>query len=128
MGIATWIALGAAAGCIAGRIRPIRPPGGTWAAAAAGMAGGFVGGGTAALAAGADPTEVAPPSVLAAIVGAALLVLIIGRAARAQPRAERSLRPAPARPSALSGGADRPRAALADPQQHRSGEIARERR
>jgi hypothetical protein len=65
----------------------------------------LVGGGTAALAGGADPAAVAPPSVLAAILGAALLVLVIGRAARTQPRAERPAPPVSDRPSVPSADA-----------------------
>jgi uncharacterized membrane protein YeaQ/YmgE (transglycosylase-associated protein family) len=133
MGVVAWIALGAAAGCIAGRLRPMRLPGGTWAATAAGMAGGFVGGGIAALAGGGNSTAVALPSVFAAIVGAALLIVMIGRAARTQPRAEPPARARPTDPAAPGSNGHRTaanrRAAIAmDATLERSSDASQDRR
>jgi uncharacterized membrane protein YeaQ/YmgE (transglycosylase-associated protein family) len=88
MGVVSWIVLGAAAGCIAGRIAVLRLPGGVWAAVLAGMAGGFVAAGTTTVSTGGNAAAVEPLGAIAAVAGAVLLVLMVSRATRAQPRAE----------------------------------------
>jgi hypothetical protein len=58
MGVVSLTRPGAAAGCIAGRIRALRLPGGVWVAAVAGMAGGFVAAGTTTVSTGGNATAV----------------------------------------------------------------------
>ena len=88
VGIVFWLLLGAVVGCLVSRIAPARLPGGIWAFCLGGMAGGFVGGGSVALVTGRNAAAVEPLGVVTAMVGAALLVWILHRAAHAQPRAQ----------------------------------------
>jgi uncharacterized membrane protein YeaQ/YmgE (transglycosylase-associated protein family) len=82
-----WVVIGALIGWIAGRLGPVRLAGGAWTLGLAGTAGGFVGGGTVAVLAGRDAAVFDPLNAVAAAAGAVLLVLIVRRAARVQPRA-----------------------------------------
>ena len=82
----TWIAAGAVVGWLVSRLEPARLPGGVWAYCLGGMAGGFVGGGIIALLTGRNAATVDPLGLVVAIAGAAVLVLIVRRAAHAQPR------------------------------------------
>ena len=82
----TWIVAGAVVGWLVSRLAPTRLPGGVWAYCLGGMAGGFVGGGIIALLTGRNAATVDPLGLVVAIAGAAVLVLIVRRAAHAQPR------------------------------------------
>ena len=82
----TWIVAGAVVGWLVSRLAPMRLPGGVWAYCLGGMAGGFVGGGIIALLTGRNAATVDPLGLVVAIAGAAVLVLIVRRAAHAQPR------------------------------------------
>jgi uncharacterized membrane protein YeaQ/YmgE (transglycosylase-associated protein family) len=86
VGVLIWIVAGAIVGWLAGRLAPARLPGGAWAYRLGGMAGGFVGGGIIALLTGRDAATVDPLGVVVAVVGAAVLVLIVRKAANAEPR------------------------------------------
>lgn len=86
MGIATWVVIGALIGLIGGRLGRVRLAGGAWTLGMAGVAGGFVGGGAVAVLAGRDAAVIDPVNALVAAAGAALLVVIVRRAARVQPR------------------------------------------
>jgi uncharacterized membrane protein YeaQ/YmgE (transglycosylase-associated protein family) len=86
VGVVTWIVAGAVVGCLVSRLAPARLPGGVWAYCLGGMAGGFVGGGIIALLTGGNATTVDPLGVLVAVAGAAVLVLIVRKAAHAEPR------------------------------------------
>lgn len=86
MGIATWVVIGALIGWIGGRVGRVRLAGGAWTLGMAGVAGGFVGGGTVAVLAGRDGAVIDPVNALVAAAGAVLLVVIVRRAARVQPR------------------------------------------
>ena len=92
VGIVSWILVGAGVGWVASRVAPARLAGGSWALCLAGMAGGFLGGGTMALVTGRGAGEIDPFGVIVAGAGAALLVLVVRRAARAQPRIDRRAR------------------------------------
>jgi uncharacterized membrane protein YeaQ/YmgE (transglycosylase-associated protein family) len=92
VGILSWIVLGAAVAWVATRIEPAGLAGGTWALCLVGMAGGFVAGGTVALVTGSDAASIDSVGAIVAAAGAALLVLIVRRAARVQPRTGRRTR------------------------------------
>ena len=82
----TWIVAGAVVGWLVSRLAPMRLPGGVWAYCLGGMAGGFIGGGIIALLTGRNAATVDPLGLVVAVAGAAVLVLIVRRAAHAQPR------------------------------------------
>jgi uncharacterized membrane protein YeaQ/YmgE (transglycosylase-associated protein family) len=86
VGVLIWIVAGAIVGWLAGRLAPAHLPGGAWAYRLGGMAGGFVGGGIIALLTGSDAATVDPLGVVVAVAGAAVLVLIVRKAAGAEPR------------------------------------------
>jgi uncharacterized membrane protein YeaQ/YmgE (transglycosylase-associated protein family) len=86
MGVVSWILLGGLVGLLVSRLVPGRLPGGVGAFVLAGMAGGFLGGGGVTLVRGGDAAAVGLLELGVAVLGAALLVLIVGKAARVQPR------------------------------------------
>jgi uncharacterized membrane protein YeaQ/YmgE (transglycosylase-associated protein family) len=86
VGILIWIVAGALVGWLVGRAAPASPPAGVWTCLLAGMAGGFVGGGVIALLTGRNAATVDVLGVVVAIAGAAVLVLIVRKAANAEPR------------------------------------------
>jgi uncharacterized membrane protein YeaQ/YmgE (transglycosylase-associated protein family) len=86
VGIVSWIVLGAVVGCLVSRVAPARLPGGVWAYCVGGMAGAFVGGGSIALLTGRNAGTIDPLDLVVAVAGAALLVLIVRKAAHAEPR------------------------------------------
>ena len=86
MGVLIWIIAGALVGWIAGRLAPARLPGGAWAYRLGGMAGGFVGGGVIALLTGGSAATVDPLGVVVAVAVAGVLVLMVRKAANAEPR------------------------------------------
>jgi uncharacterized membrane protein YeaQ/YmgE (transglycosylase-associated protein family) len=86
VGVVTWIVAGAVVGWLVSRLAPARLAGGVWVYCLGGMAGGFVGGGIIALLTGSNAAAVDPLGVLVAVAGAAVLVLIVRKAAHAEPR------------------------------------------
>jgi uncharacterized membrane protein YeaQ/YmgE (transglycosylase-associated protein family) len=86
VGVVTWIVAGAVVGWLVSRLAHVRLPGGVWASCLGGMGGGFVGGGIVAVLSGRDAATVDPLGVIVAVAGAAALVLIVRRAAHAEPR------------------------------------------
>jgi uncharacterized membrane protein YeaQ/YmgE (transglycosylase-associated protein family) len=86
VGVVSWIVLGALVGCLVSRVAPGRLPGGVWAYGLGGMAGGFVGGGSITLLTGRDAAAIGVPQLVVAVLGAGLLVLVVHKAAHAEPR------------------------------------------
>jgi uncharacterized membrane protein YeaQ/YmgE (transglycosylase-associated protein family) len=86
VGIVSWIVVGAVVGCLVSRVAPAHLPGGFWAYFLGGMGGGFVGGGSTVLLTGRNAATIDPFALVVALGGAALLVLIVRKAARAEPR------------------------------------------
>jgi uncharacterized membrane protein YeaQ/YmgE (transglycosylase-associated protein family) len=86
VGVLIWIVAGAVVGWLVSRLAPARLPGGILAYCLGGMAGGFVGGGVIALLTGRNATTVDPLGIVVAVAGAAVLVLIVRKAAHAEPR------------------------------------------
>jgi uncharacterized membrane protein YeaQ/YmgE (transglycosylase-associated protein family) len=86
MGIVSWIVLGAIVGILANWLLPGRFPGGLAGTIAGGMAGAFLGGATFSLVADRGVAGLDGVSLLIALAGAGMLLLLVRRADQAQPR------------------------------------------
>jgi uncharacterized membrane protein YeaQ/YmgE (transglycosylase-associated protein family) len=86
MAVVMWVVAGALVGWLAGRRAPARLPGGIFAYSLGGMAGGFLGGGTLVLVTDRNAGTVDPLGAVVAVAGAAVLVLIVRKAANTEPR------------------------------------------
>jgi uncharacterized membrane protein YeaQ/YmgE (transglycosylase-associated protein family) len=86
MGIVSWIVLGTIVGILANWLVPGRFPGGLLGTIAAGMAGAFLGGAVFSLVADREVAGLDGISLVLALAGAALLLMVVRRADHAQPR------------------------------------------
>jgi uncharacterized membrane protein YeaQ/YmgE (transglycosylase-associated protein family) len=86
MGIVSWIVLGTIVGILADRLMPGRFPGGLLGTIAGGMAGAFLGGAIFSLVADRGVAGLDTVSLLVAVVGAAVLLMVVRKADHAQPR------------------------------------------
>lgn len=86
MGIVSWIVLGMIVGMLANWLTPVRFPGGLGGTIAGGMAGAFLGGATFSLLADRGVSGLDTVSLLVALVGAAVLLMVVHKADHAQPR------------------------------------------
>ena len=89
MAIAAWILVGCAAGAAACTFAPARLPFGWPGAFVAGTLGALVGATGESLIEGRSRFELVPASVAGAAVGAAVLLVLVARAAAAEPRDSR---------------------------------------
>ncbi len=87
MGIVSWIVLGTIVGILADWLMPARFPGGLLGTIAGGMAGAFLGGAIFSLVADRGVAGLDTVSLLVAVVGAAVLLMVVRKADHAQPRA-----------------------------------------
>lgn len=87
MGIVSWIVLGAVVGLLVNRGGPGQFPGGLAGTVVGGAAGAFLGGATFTLVASRAATGLDPISFPVALLGAALLLTLVRRAAYAEPHA-----------------------------------------
>jgi uncharacterized membrane protein YeaQ/YmgE (transglycosylase-associated protein family) len=87
MGIVSWIALGTIVGMLANWLTPGRFPGGLGGTIAGGMAGAFLGGAIFSLVADRAVSGVDAVSLVLALAGAAVLLMVVRKADHAQPRA-----------------------------------------
>jgi uncharacterized membrane protein YeaQ/YmgE (transglycosylase-associated protein family) len=87
MGIVSWIVLGTIVGILADWLMPGRFPGGLLGTIAGGMAGAFLGGAIFSLVADRGVAGLDTVSLLVAVVGAAVLLMVVRKADHAQPRA-----------------------------------------
>jgi uncharacterized membrane protein YeaQ/YmgE (transglycosylase-associated protein family) len=87
MGIVSWIVLGMIVGILADRLMPGRFPGGLLGTIAGGMAGAFLGGAIFSLVADRGVAGLDTVSLPVAVVGAAVLLMVVRKADHAQPRA-----------------------------------------
>jgi uncharacterized membrane protein YeaQ/YmgE (transglycosylase-associated protein family) len=86
MGIVSWVVLGTIVGIVVNWLLPGKFPGGVLGTIVGGMVGAFLGGAIFSLAADRGVSGVDPTSLLIAVVGAALLLMIVRKAGDAQPR------------------------------------------
>jgi uncharacterized membrane protein YeaQ/YmgE (transglycosylase-associated protein family) len=87
MGIVSWIVLGTIVGILANWLTPGRFPGGLVGTIAGAMAGAFLGGAIFSLLADRAVARLDAVSLVLALAGAALLLMVIRKADHAQPRA-----------------------------------------
>jgi uncharacterized membrane protein YeaQ/YmgE (transglycosylase-associated protein family) len=86
MGIVSWVVLGTIVGILVNSLLPGKFPGGVIGTVAGGMAGAFLGGAIFSLAADRGVSGFDALSILIALVGAGLLLMVVRKADHAQPR------------------------------------------
>jgi uncharacterized membrane protein YeaQ/YmgE (transglycosylase-associated protein family) len=87
MGIVSWIVLGTIVGILANWLMPGRFPGGLLGTIVGGMAGAFLGGAIFSLVTDRGVAGLDTASLLVALVGAAVLLMVVRKADHAHPRA-----------------------------------------